>query len=332
MPLELLQDSDSSLSTIAPHWSSSYPEYLSTDQNPTEQRRVVWARLHSHRANLAKRLLSVREQYLAARRELQSGTTQVESSHEPLFRDTCQPDMALVELQTELHEGCNAEVSVTTIARSLQRQGYTMKMVCCLGLLASLRFTIYKVTCPALERNEQDRQEYMALVAAHFCPDQLVFTDKSHFNRLTLRRPYVWSIRGECAQRYEFAFRGTKYSMLPVLSLDGILHFEVLENAITIEDFWQFVEGLLLHMNEWPLPNLVLIIDNAAIHKVEGIREMVEEHSSRLLYLPVYSPDLLCHGRDVHPTWVKSITETLSNKGSGFCSTRAKSEEDFDSY
>ena len=27
---------------------------------------------------------------------------------------------------------------------------------------------------------------------------------------------------------------------------------------------------------------------------------------------------LLHHGRDIHPTWVKSFTETLSNKGLGF--------------
>ena len=66
--------------------------------------------------------------------------------------------MALVELQTELREACDAEVSVTTIARSLQRQGYTMKMVRRLSLLASLRLTFTKVTRPALERNEQDHQ------------------------------------------------------------------------------------------------------------------------------------------------------------------------------
>ena len=41
---------------------------------------------------------------------------------------------------------------------------------------------------------------------------------------------------------------------------------------------------------------------------------------------------VLRHGRDVHPMWVKSLTGTLSNKGSGILSTRAKSEEDFDSY
>ena len=41
---------------------------------------------------------------------------------------------------------------------------------------------------------------------------------------------------------------------------------------------------------------------------------------------------LVRQGRDIHPTWVKLFPETLSNRLRGFCSTRAKSEEDFDSY
>jgi len=36
----------------------------------------------------------------------------------------------------------------------------------------------------------------------------------------------------------------------------------------------------------------VLVMDNARIHKVPGIREMVEERGMRLLFLPAYSPDL----------------------------------------
>ena len=85
--------------------------------------------------------------------------------------------------------------------------------------------------------------------------------------------------------------RGTKYTILPALSLDGILHLEVVENAITGNIFHQFIQGLLPQMNEWPLPNSVLIVDNAVIHKVAGIRELVEGHGACLLYLPVYSPD-----------------------------------------
>ena len=87
VPLELLWDSDSSSATIGPHWPSSYPEYLSPHQNKDKQRRVVWARLLSQRSNLASRLSKQNERYLAPRQELESGKTQVKSSHDPLYHD-----------------------------------------------------------------------------------------------------------------------------------------------------------------------------------------------------------------------------------------------------
>ena len=92
MPLELLQDSDSSLVTIGPHWPSSYPEYLSPHQDKDEQQRIVWARLLSQRANLAKSLKEQKKRYHALRRELNPRTTQVESSHDPLYRDKVEVD------------------------------------------------------------------------------------------------------------------------------------------------------------------------------------------------------------------------------------------------
>ena len=87
VPLELLQDSDSSSVTIGPHWPSSYPEYLSPHQDKDEQRRVVWSRLLSQRSNLARKLSKQNEQYQALRQELNPRTTQVESRHNLLYRD-----------------------------------------------------------------------------------------------------------------------------------------------------------------------------------------------------------------------------------------------------
>ena len=40
-----------------------------------------------------------------------------------------QPDIALVELQTELRQVCGMEASVQTVAHTLQWEGYTMKAV-----------------------------------------------------------------------------------------------------------------------------------------------------------------------------------------------------------
>ena len=84
--------------TIAPHWSPSYPNYLSPDQDKGEQRRIVWSRLHNHRANLANRLARTRDRYLEACRALNPRTTQVESSHNPLYRDR-EVGLAKVEMK-----------------------------------------------------------------------------------------------------------------------------------------------------------------------------------------------------------------------------------------
>jgi hypothetical protein len=67
-----------------------------------------------------------------------------------------------------------------------------------------------------------------------------------------------------------------RYSILPALSLDGILHLEVLDHSFTGDEFCDFVEGVLDRMQPWPLPNSVLVLDNASIHKIPGLREMVE--------------------------------------------------------
>lgn len=68
-----------------------------------------------------------------------------------------------------------------------------------------------------------------------------------------------------------------RYSILPAISLDGVLHLEVLDHAYSGEDFASFIRGLLDQMQPWPLPNSVIVMDNASIHKVPGIREMIEE-------------------------------------------------------
>ena len=85
MPLELLQDSDSSQETIDPHWASSFPEYLSPDWDKGEQRRVVWSRLRGLCALADQKPSKQTERYQTPRQEYQK--TQVESSHELLFRD-----------------------------------------------------------------------------------------------------------------------------------------------------------------------------------------------------------------------------------------------------
>ena len=69
------------------------------------------------------------------------------------------------------------------------------------------------------------------------------------------------------------------YSVLPALSLDGIIHVKIVENAFNTESFNDFIRGLLLKMNPYdPLnhnPNSVIILDNCRIHKSPEMIQMV---------------------------------------------------------
>ena len=83
-----------------------------------------------------------------------------------------------------------------------------------------------------------------------------------------------------------------RYNILPVLSLNGILHVKVLDHPISKANFLAFIQGLLERMQLWPLLNSVLVMDNTTIHRVDSVQEMIEMHGSHLIYLLTYSPDL----------------------------------------
>lgn len=67
-----------------------------------------------------------------------------------------------------------------------------------------------------------------------------------------------------------------RYSVLPAISLSGVLHLDVLTRSWTGIKFETFISVLLDHMNPYPQPNSVIVMDNASIHHFDGLREMVE--------------------------------------------------------
>lgn len=68
-----------------------------------------------------------------------------------------------------------------------------------------------------------------------------------------------------------------RYSILPALSLDGILAVDIVEGSFTSKTFARFNDGLLDQMNPFPGPNSVIIMDNCRIHKSEAILDMIQE-------------------------------------------------------
>lgn len=69
------------------------------------------------------------------------------------------------------------------------------------------------------------------------------------------------------------------YSVLPALSLDGILCVSIIEGSFDYQSFGEFIDKLLDQMNPFPEPNSVVVMDNCRIHKSEENLEKIIQRS-----------------------------------------------------
>ncbi|KZP25620.1 hypothetical protein FIBSPDRAFT_671411, partial [Athelia psychrophila] len=64
--------------------------------------------------------------------------------------------------------------------------------------------------------------------------------------------------------------------VLPAISLDGVLHLDIIDDSWKGATFYNFIDALLENMNPFPQSNSVVVMDNASIHHSPEIRELIE--------------------------------------------------------
>jgi hypothetical protein len=80
-------------------------------------------------------------------------------------------------------------------------------------------------------------------------PDMLMFGDEASKDERTMARRWGWSLRGtRCVQRKCFV-RGRRFSILPILTLDGIIAYDIIEGSVTTERFVQFLRELVVRFS-----------------------------------------------------------------------------------
>ena len=187
----------------------------------------------------------------------------------------------LDEILLQLLQNRNIRVSLPTLVRTLRRIHITSKTV----------------SVKALERNDILRAAYMNRIGSIVTDmDQVMCVDESVKDDRTPARKRGWSLIGtRCVQRRCFV-RGRRYSILPILTLDGIITYDIMEGSVTSEKFVPFLREFVvsaisshfyLHSttvqipltNPYPGPRSVLIIDNCSIHHAEEIRQLVEDEA-----------------------------------------------------
>lgn len=77
-------------------------------------------------------------------------------------------------------------------------------------------------------------------------------------------------------------------TMLAALSVSGLQAPMMIEAPTDGDVFLAYLEQVLCPTLR---PGQIVILDNLAAHKVDGVRQRVETTGARILYLPPYSPD-----------------------------------------
>jgi hypothetical protein len=67
-----------------------------------------------------------------------------------------------------------------------------------------------QLTCDAVERNEEWRDQFQIFVAENYSPEQLVFVDETHLHRKVPVKGYGWGRYGDRACRREFFIWGKR--------------------------------------------------------------------------------------------------------------------------
>lgn len=76
-----------------------------------------------------------------------------------------------------------------------------------------------------------------------------------------------------------------RYSVLPALSLDGILYIKIVKESFKYDSFGEFIDGLLDQMSLFPGPNSVIVMDNCRIHKSEAVLERIVKRWDNIILM-----------------------------------------------
>ena len=106
-------------------------------------------------------------------------------------------------------------------------------------LVITILFLNNKLEKAAKERSEILRANYILTIRTHYNLNQLIFLDESSKDERTLSRQYGYSLKNTRAIQKVVFLRGTRYTILPALSLDGAV--DIIVGSCNKEKFCNFI-------------------------------------------------------------------------------------------
>ena len=157
-----------------------------------------------------------------------------------------------------------------------------------------------------------------------FSADMFIWIDETGSDRRKEIRRYGYSLRGIPPSPCQLRVSGSRISAIPVLTTRGIESVYTTTGTVNGDVFEEFVCKHVLPIIQ-PFngvnPRSIVLLDNASIHHMERIHDIITGVGARLCFLPPYSPDLM----PLEKVFSK-VKYTLRNNDNAYLST-SKPEE-----
>lgn len=190
------------------------------------------------------------------------------------------PTLRLDELCTKIREVTGNEVSISTMCRQLHHIGWSRKAV---QLVAKQRCSTCRVT-------------FVAEVMLAFPSHVFVWVDECGCQCKDCYRRKGWSAAGVRPVHVQpYRPRGPNLSTIAAVATDGLVAVRATNQHVNGDEFFRFcLEDLLPECS--PLDDTfprrsVVVMDNAAFHKVQPVRQLFHDAGVLLIFQPAYSPD-----------------------------------------
>ena len=188
------------------------------------------------------------------------------------------PGIYLSEVQADLFDITGTWVDISTICRTATRLGLTHQ----------------KMKKVAVRRSEVLRARYMVEME-EFDPDMFVFIDETGCERRNLVRTYGYGLRGIPPISHHLVVYGKRISAIGIMTTRGVEDAYLVDGPVNGKIFLDFVQRCLLDVIQ-PFdgnnPRSVVVLDNASIHHLETVIDLIEAAGALVRFLPPYSPDL----------------------------------------
>ena len=153
-----------------------------------------------------------------------------------------------------------------------------------------------KLQYVVLRRSESDRAEF-AEEMSYIDPNMIVWVGEtgSDTRREGIRK-FGYALCGITPVSFKLGINSKHLSVIAAMSSRGVEDINILEGTTNGEAFTTFLEHHILPIMQ-PFnginPRSILVLDNASIHHVNKVIELINSKGVMIRFMPPYSPDFM---------------------------------------